>query len=131
MLHLSKVAFGAASLELLAARVAARAEGGSVAITTRYRPTRHQELVGGSLYWIIKHRLVARQTILGFADADGGRCDIRLDARLVAVAPRPRRAHQGWRYLTEADAPPDLAGGGDLAELPTPLLEALRELALV
>lgn len=130
MLHLTKVAFGAPSLDVLVARVAARAIGGEVRITTRFRPTRHAELVGGSLFWIIKHRLVARQEILGFADADG-RCDIRLDARIMAVRPQPRRAHQGWRYLEDRDAPADFDGGEDVAELPPELVRELAELALL
>jgi hypothetical protein len=130
MLHLTKVAVGAPSLDLLAERVAARALDGTVRITTRFRPTRHAELIGGSIFWIIKHRLVARQTILGFEDADG-RCDIRLDARLVPVRPQPRRAHQGWRYLQAGDAPADFEGGETLAELPPALVRELAELALL
>lgn len=130
MLHLTKVAVGAASLDILRDRIAARAQGGEVYITTRFRPTRHEELIGGSIYWIIKHRLVARQTIIGFAD-DDGRCAIRLDAAVVPVRPQPRRAHQGWRYLGEKDAPADFEGGAALAELPPALVRELAELALL
>lgn len=130
MLHLAKVAVGGPGLEELTARVAARASGGEVFITTRFRPTRHAELIGGSIYWIIKHRLVARQTIIGFETVDG-RCDIRLNATVVPVRAQPRRAHQGWRYLAPADAPADFGGGAALAELPPALLRELAELALV
>ncbi len=73
---------------------------------TRMRPKRAAELVGGSLYWIVKHRIVARQEILRFEDREDGRIDIVCSAELVPVSPMPRRAHQGWRYLEEADAPP-------------------------
>lgn len=112
MLHLTKVAFGCDSLERLAERLATRAgQPGGIRLTTRYRPKRHEELVGGSLYWIVKHRLIGRSEILGFADAEGGRTDILLAPPLIAVRPRPCRAHQGWRYLNQADAPPDLIGG--------------------
>jgi hypothetical protein len=130
-LHLTKVAMGCTSPEALRARVAARAEGGVVRIVTRYRPTRHTELIGGSLYWIIKHRLVGRQEILGFAEAEDRRCVIELDARLVPVLGAPKRAHQGWRYLPGADAPADLGSGTDIAELPPEMLQELSALALV
>jgi len=132
MLHLSKVAVGCATAEALRARIAGRAEGGVVRVTTRYRPTRHAELIGGSLFWIIKHRLIARQAILGFATGAEGRTIIRLDPRLVRVRAAPKRAHQGWRYLDAADAPPDLDGEPDgLDALPPALLGKLTGLALV
>lgn len=133
MLNLSKVAVGCSDLAALAGRIASRAEGGEVAITTRYRPTRHEEVIGGSLYWIIRHQFVARQRIRGFGQAEGGaRTLIRLEADLVPVTPRPRRAHQGWRYLAGKDAPADLASDPTgLSELPAELLGALAALALV
>lgn len=131
-LHLTKVAVGCASVEALRARQAPRIAGGAVSIATRYRPTRHAELVGGSLYWIVKHRLVARQSILGFGDAEDGRCAIRLDARLVPVRARHKRAHQGWRYLAGADAPSDFDGDeSGLAELPPRIVNELARLALI
>jgi hypothetical protein len=133
VLHLSKVAVGCSDITALAARVSLRVADGEVAITTRYRPTRHEEVVGNSLFWIVGHRFVARQRIVGFGQAEGGvRTLIRLDAALVPVTPRPRRAHQGWRYLTADDAPPDLASDPTgLSELPPELLSELAALALV
>lgn len=128
MLHLSKVAVGCATAEALRIRIAGRAEGGIVRVNTRYRPTRHAELIGGSLYWIVKHRLVGRQEILGFAESEDRRCLIELDARLVPVQPHARRAHQGWRYL---EAPPPDFGGGDVTALPPQLIEELAGLALI
>nr|MDQ4087885.1 DUF1489 family protein [Pseudomonadota bacterium] len=72
-LHISKVAVGCASLEALRQRQESRLAAGIVPITTRYRPKRADELIGGSIYWIVKHRFTVRQTILGFAEneADG------------------------------------------------------------
>jgi hypothetical protein len=131
MLHLTKVAVGCATADALAARIAARAQGGVVAVATRFKPTRAAELIGGSLVWIVKHRLVGRQEILGFAESEDRRCVIQLDARLVPVRPQPRRAHQGWRYLEHKDAPVDFGDGGDISELPRHLLEELSVLALV
>ena len=132
-LHLTKVAFGAASVEHLAERLRLRAGSGEVFLTTRYLPKRHEEVAGdGSLYWIIKHQLVARSPILRFGDADGGRVAIHLDPVLVTVQARPKRAHQGWRYLEAADAPADLDGDASgVAGLPTVLMGRLAELALI
>ena len=96
------------------------------------RPKRAAELVGGSLYWIVKHRLVACQQILRFEDREDGRIDIVCSAELIGVPPRPRRAHQGWRYLEDADAP--RAGDEDLSgvtALPPQLYGRLAALALV
>jgi hypothetical protein len=134
-LHLTKVAFGAASVEQLAKRLAARAADGPMFLTTRYLPKRHEEIVGddaGSLYWIIKHALVARSPILGFGDAPDGRVAIHLEPRAILVAGRHKRAHQGWRYLEAADAPPDLGGDSDgVGELPPALVGRLSALALI
>ena len=133
MLHLTKVAFGATSTEHLAERLRGRAEAGPLFLTTRYLPKRHIEVAGvGSLYWIIKHQLVARSAILHFGEAEGGRVAIHLAADLVLVRALPKRAHQGWRYLEGADAPADLHGDlTGLAELPPGLMSKLAELALV
>ena len=132
-LHLSKVAVGCANLDALAERQRARREGEVVPLVTRFMPKRAEELVGGSLYWMIKHRLIARNRILGFAVRESdGRTLIRLDPALVRVSAWPKRAHQGWRYLGLADAPPDLDGEPDgLDALPPALLGALAGLALV
>jgi hypothetical protein len=132
-LNLSKVAVGCGDLAALAQRIASRADGSEVAITTRYRPTRHADVIGGSLFWIIRHQFVARQRIIGFGQTDNGtRTLIRLDADLISVTPHPRRAHQGWRYLTRQDAPADLASDPTgLSALPPALLGELAALALV
>lgn len=129
---MTKVAAGCSSVEALRRRQAGRVEGGRLSIVTRYRPRRHAELVGGSLYWIIKHRLVVRQRILDFGESGDGRCRIELDARIVPVRTRPKRAHQGWRYLAAEDAPEDFEGGADaLAEMPPRMLNELARLALI
>lgn len=132
-LNITKVAVGCSSLEVLAERVAARAENEVAVVTTRYRPTRHEELIGGSLFWIIKHRLVARQEILGFREMEQERrWQILVDAALIPVLERPRRAHQGWRYLKGGDAPADIGGQhGELGDLPAALRGELSSLALI
>ncbi len=133
-LHLTKVAFGATGLPDLIQRVEARAQAGEVSMTTRYLPKRHAEIEGaGSLYWIVRHQLIARARIIRFDPTPDGRIDIVLEARVIPVRPAPRRAHQGWRYLEDADAPADfgdlLATEGDA--LPPALLSALADIALI
>ncbi len=132
-LHMSKVAISCASIETFRRRQEARVRDGIVPIVTRFRPTRAEELIGGSLYWIIKHRIAARQTILGFDERPSDRKTIiRLDPELVTVRATAKRAHQGWRYLSAADAPPDLGEGGDgLEALPPDLAGKLAVLALI
>ena len=132
-LNISKVAVGCASLDALAARQRLRLADGIVPVVTRFRPKRADELIGGSIYWIVKHRIAARQAIIGFADrAEDRRTIIRLDPLLVPVRAQPKRAHQGWRYLEPADAPLDLDGDDSgLAELPPALTARLAALALI
>lgn len=131
-LNISKVAVGCASLDALRKRQAARAAGGVVPIVTRFRPKRADELIGGSIFWILQHRITARQTILGFEEREEDRRTIiRLDAELVPVRPHPKRAHQGWRYLSREDAPADLADGDEVMELPPALARTLATLALI
>lgn len=131
-LHLTKVAFACRDLEMLQQRIAARASGGELRVATRMRPKRAAELIGGSLYWIVKHQLVACQQILRFDDRQDGRIDIVCSGELVSIPPRPRRAHQGWRYLEDANAPhvgdEDASG---VTELPPQLYGRLAALALV
>ncbi len=130
MLHLTKVAFGCDSVDYLVERLAAREA--PVRLTTRYRPKRHEELIGGSLFWILKHKLVARSEILGFAEAPEGKTDILVTNRVILVHPKPKRAHQGWRYLTAGSAPRDVVDGevsGD--DLPPGLAIELSAMGLL
>jgi len=126
---MTKVAFGAQSLAEIHGWFAER--GDIARLTTRNRPKRHAEMVGGSVYWILKHQLVARSEILGFEEAPDGRTEILIATRLDDVMPTPKRAHQGWRYLEEADCPRDLAEGEEAALLPPSLAGELAKLGLV
>jgi hypothetical protein len=132
-LHITKVAFGHTAVENLADRLRERGAEGPLFLTTRYLPKRHEEIAGqGSLFWIIKHTLVARSPILSFGEAEGNRVAIHIDPVLRLVAARPKRAHQGWRYLEAADAPADLAADGTgMADLPPALIGKLAELGLM
>ena len=129
-LHLTKVAFGAKSLEDMKSWFTTR--GDEAFLTTRYLPKRHEELIGGSLFWIFKGQLVMRSPILRFEPAEGGKTHIVIAAKLIDLYPIPRRAHQGWRYLEDADAPRDLADGEDAGEtMPGKLAGELAKLGLV
>ena len=130
-LHLTKVAFACRDLDALKARVAARAVDGEVRVPTRMRPKRAAELVGGKLYWIVKHRIIAGLEIRRFEDRPDGRIDIVCFAELKIVTPMPRRAHQGWRYLEDKDAPSEGGDSTGIAELPPQLYGRLAALALV
>ena len=133
LLHMSKVAVSCASVETLKRRMEARIRDGIVPVVTRFRPKRAEELIGGSMFWIVKQRLAARQTILGFdIRASDRKTIIRLDPTLVPVRATAKRGHQGWRYLEPADAPADLGDGEDgMDALPPDLAGKLAVLALI
>jgi len=143
-LHLLKMAVGVGSLDELRTRRAARiAQMGGSWVYTRNHPRRAEAvLAGGSLYWVIRGQVRARQRITGFRSErdDKGRayCLIVVDPELVPTLSRPWRAFQGWRYLTPADAPPDLAAGysamdcdDNNQQMPERMLAELRSLGLL
>ena len=133
MLHLTKVAVGCPDIETLA-RLQRERWGEEACSLTRFMPKRAEELIGGSLFWIIKHRIVARQAILGLAMVTtpwGVKCRIGLQPGPVAVAQVPRRAHQGWRYMEGDDAPADGEAAGDDAALPVGMVRELQSLWLM
>jgi hypothetical protein len=141
-LHLIKLCVGEDSVASLEAWVEERvrervAQGGPARSRhiTRMVPTRAAEIVdGGSLYWVIRGQLAARQRILEiepFVDADGiGRCRLWLDPAVIKVSPRPMRPFQGWRYLADKNAPADLGSSG-AAAMPEQLRRELGELGLL
>ncbi len=143
-LHLIKLSVGSESVEDLQVWIRqklkqrkARGQKPEHIHTTRMTPKRIEEILdGGSMYWVIKGELACRERILDLrpiVDKDGiGRCQIVLDGKLKLVAPRPWRAFQGWRYLTEKDAPADLDRvSKGVATFPEPLRRELRELGLL
>ncbi|MDY7098824.1 MAG: DUF1489 domain-containing protein [Pseudomonadota bacterium] len=127
-LHLTKIAFGAQSYGDIESWYAGRR---SPYLTTKYRPTKWEQCIGGSLYWIFQHSIVARSEITGFTQGDDGRWRIELKPELIRVDPRPKRAHQGWRYL-KGEPPRDLTDGEDIGDaLPGKLAAKLEKLALI
>jgi hypothetical protein len=103
---------------------------------TRHAPKRADELVdGGSLYWVMKGVIRARQRIKAiepFTSERGPRCKLVLERKLVRVSPRPMREFQGWRYLEAGDAPADLGAlGKGVGRMPPKMVDELRELGLL
>ena len=113
-LNLTKIAFGAKDYAEIESWFSNRPR---LQVNTRYRPTRWEECIGGSLYWIHEHNMVARSPIIGFTQQDNGRWFIDLEPQLIPVLPKPKRAHQGWRYLTDRAAPRDLEEGEDVGDV--------------
>lgn len=144
-LHILKLAVGCESLKDLKERVAermrdarARGETARHIHVTRMVPKRDAEvLAGGSLYWVIKGEIAAREKIIGiepFTDSAGiGRCRLVMQPKVIAVSPRPMRPFQGWRYLKDTDAPADLgkSAAASIAAMPEPMRRELRELGLL
>ncbi len=103
---------------------------------TRMWPKRADELVkGGSLYWVIKGAIQARQRILRFEERIGPdgirRCAIVMSPEVIRTQTALRRPFQGWRYLDATDCPPDLfAKGRCRDELPPEMQQALSEIGL-
>jgi hypothetical protein len=131
-LHITKIAFQSESPDTLRAWLEAHEAQGEARLTTRYLPKRVAEMTGGSLYWIHGHMIVGRSPILGFQETPEGRYWIRLAPRLIPVQARPKRAHQGWRYLEGKDAPADMGGDAEGADaMPAAMLGELSKLGLV
>ncbi|MBI1392220.1 MAG: DUF1489 family protein [Alphaproteobacteria bacterium] len=126
--HLVKLCVGAANVADLESwvkrRTAANAAAGLGRLhdhVTRMFPKRREELLsGGSIYWVIRGDIRVRQKIAGLEPVTGAdgieRCAIMLEPPLVRVAPQPRKAFQGWRYLRHDDAPPDISGASEHTE---------------
>lgn len=103
---------------------------------TRMWPKRESEvLAGGSLYWVIKGVILARQRIVSLEKVEGAdgilRCALVLDAEVIRTEPATRRPFQGWRYLDPAESPRDLPKGREREEaLPHALAQALADIGL-
>jgi hypothetical protein len=130
-LHIVKLCVGADSVADLAAfqKTQIKARGEPVCGTRMWPKRKDDVLAGGSLFWVIKGMILARQRIMRIdhvTDSHGQRCGLYLGAKIVRTAPQPRRGFQGWRYLEPKDAPADLAAIGGAAALPEELQRKLR-----
>jgi len=139
MINILKLCVGADSVEdLLDWQSSQRRQWppGKAIHVTRMWPKRQTEVLeGGSLYWVIKGVILARQRITDLKQVDLGdgisRCALVLDAEVVSTEAAPRRPFQGWRYLEPKDSPRDLPKGRAKDDpLPAALAQALAEIGL-
>ncbi|WP_371156457.1 DUF1489 family protein [Jannaschia sp. 2305UL9-9] len=140
MINLIKLSVGSETIESMAAwQASPRAKGpdGLPRHVTRMWPKREAEvLAGGSIYWVIKGAIQARQPILRLDEVefDDGirRCAIVLKPGPIPVVPTLRRPFQGWRYLLPEDAPRDMdPRAASEAPLPAELSVALAEIGVL
>ena len=109
---------------------------GTTEHVTRMWPKREEKILnGGSLYWVIKGVIQARQRLVGLAERRGQdgilRCALVLDAELIRTENALRRPFQGWRYLDPAESPRDLPKTRVQDDtLPPALAAALAEIGL-
>ena len=138
--NLIKLCVGAESVQdLIDWQKKARAKGpdGQPRHITRMWPKRADDLLnGGSLYWVIKGQVQCRQRILRLDAVTGqdgiARCAIVLEHDVIRTQSALRRPFQGWRYLSVADAPPDLPKGrSEEPALPPELNRALAEIGVI
>ncbi|EBA04110.1 hypothetical protein RB2150_06403 [Rhodobacterales bacterium HTCC2150] len=103
---------------------------------TRMWPKRGPEILdGGSIFWVIKGQILARQTVLRLDEVFGNdgirRCAIVMEPTLHKTEITPRRAFQGWRYLPVENSPKDLTSARlKESPLPAPLIAALAEIGV-
>lgn len=137
-LHLIKLCVGAEQVQdLIDWQGSPRALGpdGLPRHVTRMWPKREKELLkDGSLYWVFKGVVLARQRILRLDEVDRGdgirRCGIVLSPDVVRTEAVPKRPFQGWRYLEGKVAPADLRRGRANDDLPPKLMAALAEIGV-
>lgn len=136
-IHLMKLCVGSEGPDQLASWQQMRYGDDPAIHVTRMWPTRAQELLdGGSLFWVFKGVMLARQRLLRLDERIGEdgirRCALILDRDIVRVRAVPRRPFQGWRYLKAEDAPPDLPQGRQQEDaLPPEIAAALADMGLV
>lgn len=136
-LNILKLCVGVSEIEELESWIGdCRAGRDSLDHVTRMFPKRKDEILpGGSLYWVIRGMILCRQPIADLEAVTGAdgieRCRIVFKPQIIPVRPVPRRAFQGWRYLEEADAPPDLPKSMKVTGMSEKMRRDLAELGLL
>ncbi len=136
-LHLLKLCVGVSSVEEMESWTRlARGDGEALDHVTRAFPRRKDEILpGGSLYWVIKGAILCRQPIddLEIVRGEDGidRCRIVFKPKIILVRPTPKRAFQGWRYLPDSDAPPDVPRSANADAMSSKMRRELAELGLL
>ena len=112
-IHLKKLCVGANDVrDLFNRQEFIRQKYSETIHITRMFPKKHQDLLdGGSIYWIFKGYMRARQNIIGIDRIMGNdkikRCKILLSKEIMLTSPIKTRPFQGWRYLEAKDIPKD------------------------
>jgi hypothetical protein len=109
------------------------------AVRTRFKPKRADDVLnGGSLYRVIKNKIVCRQKIIGFSSWEspdkGTQTLIMVEPEIIQTYSTPKRPFQGWRYLEPAAAPKDRGiylGDNQREDIPEDLEESLKEAGLL
>lgn len=114
--------------------------GRAVPCWTRYKPKRADEILtnGGSIYRVVKNRIVCRHKILGFemmeTEHKGTMCAIMQSPEMIETVHMPRRPFQGWRYFKDLDIPKDrgiYTGDNPQDNIPTDMEKELKEAGLL
>ena len=139
-IHLVKLSVGSETVESLQEwqnTPRAQSTDGLPRHITRMWPKREADLLkGGSMYWVIKGFLQCRQRILRLDEVVGQdgirRCAIVLDPKIIRTTNVRKRPFQGWRYLSEEDAPIDLPKRASEDDpIPPSLAGALADIGVI
>ena len=107
--------------------------------STKLMPKQHEAIVkSGSLYWVIKGVICARQKIVAITkqeDPDGiKRCKIFLNDSIIKTTPIRKRPFQGWRYLKKNRTPEDIVNPTTASfddDIPLVIQKQLLEVGLI
>jgi len=114
VIHLKKLCVGAENVNNLYERQCViRKKYKETIHVTRMFPKKNIELKnGGSIFWVFKGYIRARQSILDierFTDKDYiKRCKIVLSDEIILTSHKKERPFQGWRYFEDKDIPNDI-----------------------
>ena len=103
---------------------------------TRMRPKREIDILnGGSIFWVFKGLILARQKIKGFdnfmSEDNILRCKIILDRKIILTDAYHKKPFQGWRYFSQQEAPKDReVFSNDKNQLPLKIEKELSEIGI-
>ena len=103
---------------------------------TRMRPKRENDILnGGSIFWVFKGLILARQKIIGFdnfmSEDNISRCKVILDRKIILTDAYHKKPFQGWRYFSQQEAPKDREIFSDEKnQLPLKIEKELSELGI-
>ena len=103
---------------------------------TRMWPKRQQEILnGGSIFWVVKGYIIARQKIIGMEEFYRNKtircCALIFDNTIFETEIVRKRPFQGWRYLEKEQSPADLAlENHNNDSIPSQLLAKLSDIGV-